>query len=38
MKMDIYMVKPDLTVKKVTAEELLPMSFNPTALQAERIS
>ncbi|XP_052083013.1 cytidine deaminase-like [Mytilus californianus] len=37
MKMDIYMVKPDLTVKRVTAEELLPMSFNPKSLQEERI-
>lgn len=35
--MEVYLVKPDLTVKKTTAEELLPMSFNPKSLQEERI-
>ena len=35
--MEVYLVKSDLTVKKTTAEELLPMAFNPKSLQEERI-
>ncbi|KAJ8320732.1 hypothetical protein KUTeg_002319 [Tegillarca granosa] len=37
MDLDLYMVKPDMTVKKVTIRELLPMAFTPEDLKKERI-
>ena len=37
MDIDLYLVKPDMTVKKVIVGDLLPMAFTPNSLEAERI-
>ncbi|XP_064611820.1 cytidine deaminase-like [Liolophura sinensis] len=33
----IYLVKPDLTWKRVKVSELLPLAFSPESLQKERV-
>ncbi|KAH3818444.1 cytidine deaminase-like [Dreissena polymorpha] len=37
LDMDMYLTKPDMTYRKVTLRELLPMAFTPKTLEEERI-
>lgn len=37
-ELDMYLVKPDMTSKKVQLSELLPDAFGPKTLQEERCS
>ena len=36
MDWDVYLVKPDMTWKKISFRELLPMAFIPADLELER--
>ena len=38
MDWDMYLVKPDMTWKKISFEPLLPMAFTPASLELERVS
>lgn len=35
-ELDVYLVRPDKTWKRVTLDHLLPMAFTPAALEEER--
>ncbi|KAK2178420.1 hypothetical protein NP493_545g01123 [Ridgeia piscesae] len=37
MDWDMYLVKPDMTWKKISFEPLLPMAFTPASLELERV-